>query len=145
MNHTPTKRKRSNSIWKPILLIWAILFIAGCEEDDPLEDPFAIRSKYIGTWQVTENTGINHPQFYTVSIVAGSEVDEIVIEGLYNEPRTRVAALISTTSLSIPNQSTEGINFIGNGSANADYSQIQLTFTADDGSGPDVVEAVLVP
>lgn len=145
MNLTLESKKKSNKLLSIILLGLAAIFTVACEEDNPLEDPLANRDRYLGTWQVTENTGINHPQFYSVNIVAGTQDDEIVIERLYNEVNTRVAGIVSGNSLNIPNQQSAGINFVGNGMANADFSQIQITFTADDGSGPDVVEAVLVP
>lgn len=125
-------------------LLPLLFLVAGCEPDNQDEDPLSIRDKYLGSWKVTENTGINHPQFYTVNIVAGDTEDEVVIEGLYNLSNTKVAAQISGIQLSIPNQRSAEVNFIGSGSANADYDQIALSFTADDGSGPDNVEAVLV-
>lgn len=125
------------------LLSLALLTVA-CEPDNGEEGPATIRDKYVGSWQVTENTGINHPQFYSLTIRAGLEDDEIVLEGLYNLQNTRVVALVSGTQLSIPNQVSDEVNFVGTGSANADYDQIALSFTADDGSGPDNVEAVLV-
>lgn len=120
----------------------ALLFTACAEEDNP-DDPGAIRDNYLGVWQVTENTGINAPQFYRVEIVAGSSDSEIIIEDLYNVSGTEVRALIDGTELTIPNQSTASITFQGSGSANADFDQISLSFTANDGTGPDNVEAIL--
>jgi hypothetical protein len=131
-------------IWLP-LLIALIAITSACETDDGSEDPLANRAKYLGVWQVTENTGINHPQFYPVNISAGAEADEIIITGLYNESGTRVEAIISVNTLSIPSQNTGGVSFQGSGQANASFSQISLSFTANDGSGPDNIEAVLVP
>lgn len=137
-------RRKTNS-----LLSWAlallVLSLVACESDDPSENPVAIRDKYLGQWNVTENTGINHPQFYQVNIVAGDADDEIVIEGLYNEVKSKVVALVTGTQISIPNQNSAGVTYVGSGTANADYSQIALSFTANDGSGPDQIEAVLVP
>lgn len=140
------KKNLKTKLWRLAALFAIIgLGLSGCAEDDPLEDPSANRDRYLGVWQVTENTGINHPQFYAVNIVAGSQDDEIIIEGLYNEPSTRVDAVVSGTAMTIPNQNTAGINFIGDGTANTDFSQLLVTFTANDGSGQDVVEAVMVP
>ncbi len=130
--------------WFPIVAILLGLAL-GCAPDDTTEDPLANRAKYLGVWQVTENTGINHPQFYSVNISAGTQDDEIVIAGLYNETGTNVVALISGNSMTIPNQNSGGISFQGSGQANASFSQISLSFTANDGSGPDNIEAVLVP
>lgn len=142
-------RRKAKELRSSSFLAWSlgvlILFLGACETDDPNEDPAANRDKYLGLWQVTENTGINHPQFYQVSIVAGDADDEIVIQGLYNEPNSKVAALIAGSQLTIPSQISEGVSYLGSGTANADFTQIALSFTADDGSGPDQVEAVLVP
>ncbi len=138
------ERVKSKFFFASVLSL-LLLLVAACETDDPNEDPAANRDKYLGVWQVTENTGINHPQFYQVNIVAGDGDDEIVIRGLYNEVNSQVGAIVSGTQLTIPNQFSEGVNYVGTGNANADYSQIALSFTADDGSGPDQVEAVLVP
>jgi hypothetical protein len=130
--------------WFPIVAI-LLGITSDCAPDDTAEDPLANRAKYLGVWQVTENTGINYPQFYSVNISAGTQDDEIVIAGLYNETGTNVVALISGNSMTIPNQSSGGISFQGSGQANASFSQISLSFTANDGSGPDNIEAVLVP
>jgi hypothetical protein len=133
-------------IARPLLLLIALITVtSACETDDNTEDPLANRAKYVGVWQVTENTGINHPQFYPVNISAGTEDDEIVITGLYNESGAKVGAIVSGNTLSIPNQNTGGVSFQGSGQANASFSQISLSFAADDGSGPDNIEAVLVP
>lgn len=130
--------------WVPVILL-LLSVTYSCAPDNGTEDPTANRAKYLGVWQVAENTGINHPQFYSVNISAGNQDDEIVIAGLYNETGTNVVALVSVNSLSIPNQSSAGISFQGSGQANASFSQISLSFTANDGSGPDNIEAVLVP
>ncbi len=130
-------------LWASLILLLSISY--ACAPDDTSEDPLANRAEYLGVWQVTENTGINHPQFYSVNISAGTQDDEIVIAGLYNEAGTNVVALISGNSLSIPSQNSNGISFQGSGQANASFSQISLSFTANDGSGPDNIEAVLVP
>lgn len=137
-------RLKSRSYFGALMAAIVLLFTA-CETDDPNEDPAVNRNNYLGVWQVTENTGINHPQFYQVNIVAGDGDDEIVIQGLYNETNSRVGAIVTGTQITIPSQNSEGVNYVGSGNANADYSQIALSFTADDGSGPDQVEAVLVP
>lgn len=140
-----TESKKRKRVSKS--LIWAFAAVAllwSCETDNGDEDPLSIRDNYLGSWQVTENTGINHPQFYAVDIIKGDADDEVLIEGLYNESGSRVVALVNGTQLSIPNQVSVDLTFVGSGTANADYSQIALSFTADDGSGPDNIEAVLV-
>lgn len=130
---------------RSIARFWVVpllLVVVACEEDqsDPTIDFIA---EYTGTWDVIENTGINAPQVYEVQITRGSGDNEIVINGLYNISNTAVTASINEFSLTIPNQQSESIHFEGSGEANADFDQITLNFTADDGSGDDEVEAVL--
>jgi hypothetical protein len=119
--------------------------LAGCEEEPGPNDPAAIRDNFLGQWLVNENMGQFAPQTYTVEIVAGAENDEMVLEGLYNFPATRVTVVLNGLDWIIPNQTTGSVNFVGNGTSNTSYDQIALSFTANDGSGPDNVEAVLVP
>ena len=80
MNRTQVKRKNRASTWRGITLIFALVLMVGCEEDDPLENPLDVRANYLGVWQVTENTGVNHPQFHSVTISAGTDDDEIIID-----------------------------------------------------------------
>jgi hypothetical protein len=127
-----------------IILLAAGLGMA-CEEDLLDQNPAEHRVNYLGVWNVTESTGINHPQFYTVDISEGVDPDEIVINGLYNESASQVRAVIDGNQLSIPLQNSANISFQGSGQANADYSLISLSFTADDGAGPDNIEATLRP
>lgn len=140
-----TESKKRKKVSKSLFWAFALMMMLwSCETDNGTEDPLSIRDNYLGTWQVTENTGINNPQFYTVTITSGDADDELLIQGLYNESASRVVALVNGTQLNIPSQVSADLTFVGSGSANADYSQIALSFSADDGSGPDNVEATLV-
>jgi|AACY02.2.fsa_nt_gi hypothetical protein len=125
------------------LFFWAALSLVACAEDEDLPIPSDQRDPYLGTWDVNENTGFGAPQFYTINISTGGADDEIVLEGLYNLTATRVVAIVDGTQLSIPQQNTAGIIFQGSGQANADFDQIALSFSADDGAISDNVEAVL--
>jgi hypothetical protein len=125
--------------------LFILVFFSACAEEPGPNDPASIRDNYLGQWLVSENTGRFAPQSYSVEVVAGTADNEMVIEGLYNLPATRVLARINGLSLSIANQSTNGVTFNGSGTSNADYDQISLSFTANDGTGPDNVEAVMVP
>ncbi len=123
-----------------ILFLSFSLLIISCEKDDPADEN--LRNEYIGTWDVTENTGINAPQVYSVSIVKGSTPDELVIEGFYNFPQAEVMARVNGFSFSIPQQTSQGINFSGSGQANGDFDRLEVDFIANDGTGNDSVNAV---
>lgn len=127
-------------------LLWALLpllWLSACVED-PDESFFPNpASRYHGTWQVKEETGFNAPQFYSMNITADtSEPGDILLEGLYNVPGTRVRATVNGTDLNIPNQVSQGIQFFGYGTANEDFTRLTLQFTANDGATADEVRAI---
>ena len=123
----------------------ALLIFTACAEEPGPNDPASARDNYLGPWLVNENTGRFAPQSYSIEIVAGMGDSDIIIEGLYNIPSTRVNATVNGLTLNIPNQTTDDISFRGSGTSNTSHDQISLSFTANDGSGADNVEAVLVP
>gem|GEM_PF-442403 len=141
----PRHRKSNQRLAGKVTILVTFLFLVACAEEPGPNDPSSIRDNYLGQWLVTENSGRFAPQSYSVEIIAGAADSEMVIEGLYNLPDTRVRATVDGLSLAIPNQTTGGVNFKGSGTSNADYDQVALTFTADDGTGADNVEAVMVP
>jgi len=144
-NMQPKQSYNLRTLFPWILLLILSIGVISCETDDPFEDPAANREPYLGVWQVSESGGMLGNQSYSVEITAGNQLDEIIIEGLYNESQSRVVALITGLSLSIPSQSSAGITYEGSGQANANFLQIRINYTADDGAGPDNVEAILSP
>ena len=125
------------------LLSLAFMFILACEPDEDPDDPAGLRDEYLGKWNVQETYGWNAPQSYTVNISEGAEADQIIINGLYNQPQAAVKAAVDGLNINIPQQTTAEIDFWGSGQANADFDQISLNFYANDGAGLDSVKAVL--
>ena len=117
------------------------IMVVSCAEDD--DDDINFIAEYTGTWDCNEKTGINAPQIYKVNIQRGSSDQEIIINQLYNLSNTAVRASINGFSLNIPQQTSGGVSFSGSGNADADFQQISLNFTANDGSGNDQVSATL--
>ena len=132
-------------IIKYFLSVVVILTVASCQQDDTNDNGpnTNLRDDYLGTWNCVENTGISSPQFYIVEITAGNGNSDIVINGLYNISGTTVRAVIDGLMITIPSQTSNDISFSGSGQANTDLNQVNLNFTANDGSGNDVIEAVL--
>jgi hypothetical protein len=125
-----------------LLAAFLILWLGACVEDPDesfFPDPAA---QYHGTWQVKEETGFSAPQSYTMTITEDTSAQgDILIKGLYNVSGTAVSATVNGTDINLPNQRSEGIQFFGYGTANEDFTQLDLQFTANDGAGPDEVRA----
>jgi hypothetical protein len=121
--------------------IFATLFLVACEEDDP-DTSINYQQEYVGIWNCNEKTGAQAPQFYQVNITTGSTDSRIIITDLYHSG-TSVSAEINGFNVTIPSQQSDGISFRGTGSANSDFEQISISFTANTGTGDDLVEAVL--
>lgn len=119
----------------------ALFLLQGCVPDG--DGTLFLREDYLGTWDVHETEGNFAPQYYSVDIIAGPGEDDIIISRLYNASGTRVEVIVNGPNLSIPTQQTAGISFSGSGSANSDLTRIDLSFTANDGTGNDQVRAEL--
>lgn len=133
---------RIGKICIPVLVL--CLISLSCERDTTLST-VDYQSEYIGVWDCNERTGMNAPQFYEITITAGPSDNSIIINNLYHNGTAVNAIISSGFTLDIPDQSSNNISFIGTGSANADFQQITLNFTANDGaSGNDDVEAILI-
>lgn len=124
-----------------VLLVFATLLVIGCEKDPDESQNY--QHDFVGRWTVVEKDGLNSPQNYTVEIVAGNDLNEIIINGFYNAPNTAVKANLYGLSLEIPTQTTDSITFSGSGQATVDFDQITISFTANDGTGEDNVKAIL--
>lgn len=143
------KMKTKNNIlgtWiKSVFAIFCLAYlVTSCAADEDLNEPQSFQEKYVGVWDCEENTGNNAPQFYTVTISAGTSEEDLIISNLYNLPTT-LNAVISGINISIPTQTSNGLVFSGSGKANADFEQISLTFSVNDSATADQVTALLHP
>ncbi|MCT4623701.1 MAG: hypothetical protein N4A46_08765 [Schleiferiaceae bacterium] len=134
---------KNNNMLKqlPGFLKLAVVFflLTSCVDDARLEDNLAL---WVGSWTCNEIEGDFAPQTYQIEIVEKVDYNEVAIKGLYNQGQLfSVDAEISGGSIFIPSQTVQQINIEGTGSL--DNSEITLFFTANDGSGPDQVEAIL--
>ena len=96
-----------------------------------------------GVWQVNESSKDFGYQAYEVSIsYSGTDSSKIEIRNFYNlGSGIKVLASINIWDVSIQ-QTTGGFTFIGTGVISGNMKQIDLSYTANDGSGsPDNVTA----
>ena len=125
------------------LLIVLVLGFTACEKDE--DDPdFDFRDEYVGDWNAQFNSTEFSTQTYTVSISkVDDNPDQVRISGFYNMDGVHsVVANVSDNDIVIGSQTVNNITFEGTGNSNADYSTINLTYTAFDGAETDNVTAI---
>lgn len=126
-----------------ILLFGATLFFVSCEKDLEADADVNYRDEFLGVWTAVENGDVNGVQSYQINISAGSAEDEIIFNGIYNLNNVKVTAFVTGFNVSIPKQTIQGITFTGSGQAVANFDNININFTANDGSGDDNVSVQL--
>lgn len=122
------------------ILFLAILF-AGCDPttEDPAVDD---RDKYTGSWTCFENGTFSGTSTYVVDISKLGSNDSIAIKNFYQLSNAFSAtAIISSNSVTIPQQTISGIKV--NGFGLYSNNKINLTYYCIDGNDKDTVKAVL--
>ena len=110
---------------------------AGYEGDDCTT---LTRSKFVGTWGVSEDCSLSNPAAYTVTITAdASNNDKILIDGLWQLFNNPVVATVDGNELTIASQEPDGDDFFINGSGtivvNGAVSTITATYNVEDRTG----------
>lgn len=113
--------------------------LTACAPDDDLE--IDDRDKFIGTWTCNDNGSTSGASTYTVTVERVGDNDSIRLKNFYNLlPSNSVIARVSGSSISLPQQLSDGWNINGSGSfSNNGFS---ISYTAVDGSTVDNGTAV---
>ncbi len=125
---------------RKILLLSSLtlLFTACVEETDPTN----AREDFLGSWTCNEYEGDFAPQTYNVDVLPNGGGNGVIIRGLYNQGNSfDLVGSVSGSTIDIPTQAEDGITIAGFGNINNNLNRVELSFTADDGSGPDQVKA----
>ena len=127
-------------MFRKILLISTIsLFITACVEET---DPTNAREDFLGNWTCNEYEGDFAPQTYNVEVTPFGSGNEVRIYGLYNQGSSFVlSGSVSGKTIYIDNQTVSGIIISGFGNINNNLDRVDVTFSANDGSGTDNVKA----
>ena len=122
--------------------LFLCLVLVSCTDEEPLliqdtEDP---RDKFIGNWNVREETAgqvtSNHESVITND---PNNTAQIIINNIYNLGATaNISALVANNSLSISQASITGISIFGSGTYGGSGFIIYLT--VDEGSGTSQVK-----
>ena len=113
------------------------LVLISCADEEPIVD---YREKYLGTWNVREETG-NQVTGNYISVVTSNpnNTSQIIINNIYNlGATTNISALIANNSLSISQANITGISISGSGTYSG--NGFIITLTVDDGEGPKQVK-----
>lgn len=128
-------------------VILLIGFTSSCTKDDENNttvnngDP---RSAFIGTWVCDEQSEVFGNNTYSVDINPHSSIsNRIVVDNFYNLgfQQSNCQMEVSGNSVNIFLQDVNGFQVQGSATL-INNSQINLSYVADDGSGPDNVTAV---
>ena len=120
------------------LVILAALFTACVEETDPTN----AREDFLGNWTCNEYEGDFAPQTYNVEVTPFGSGSQVRIYGLYNQGSSFVlSGSVSGKTIYIDNQTVDGITISGYGNINNNLDRVDVTFSANDGSGTDNVKA----
>ena len=120
------------------LVILAALFTACVEETDPTN----AREDFLGNWTCNEYEGDFAPQTYNVEVTPFGSGSQVRIYGLYNQGSSFVlSGSVSGKTIYIDNQTVVGITISGYGNINNNLDRVDVTFSANDGSGTDNVKA----
>lgn len=137
-----TAMKISRDFLNKTLIFCFLILVVSCEE---LSDNLSPRDSIIDTWKCTETDSDKIVDSFLVEIVE----DEQSLTGvkIYNFNHLgesfAVKANISSLSVSIPSQKSEGFTISGSGAIMGDYEEITLSYSVNDGGGVEKYTAVL--
>lgn len=121
-----------------IFLLVGLVFTACVEETNPEN----AREDFLGNWTCNEYEGDFAPQTYNVIVQASGSGNDARVIGLYNQGSSfSLSAYVSGSTIYIENQTVDGITISGFGNINNNLDRVDMSFTADDGSGADNVKA----
>jgi len=134
-----TKILKRFSVTLSILFIGTL--IQSCQPDDGTASG-DVRDEYVGAWHCIENSSINGPSSYEVSITKGTQDDIVKVSNLYNLGVSHEVELtVFDNNITIATQSVDGYEFSGNGSSTVDYSKFTLDYKAIGGGDTDNVQS----
>ncbi|MBA3899939.1 MAG: hypothetical protein H0X62_06975 [Bacteroidetes bacterium] len=117
------------------LIVGCMAFLTSCEPEEP-EPPGGNNNENItGTWSCAETSQEYGTSNYEVIISnSPSSSSQVRIQNFYQLKGAFVNVSVSGSSLTIPKQTVQSIEFAGTGTI-VNSNRINLSYTADDGGG----------
>ncbi len=125
-----------------LILIVPLLVHTGCEPDEYDDPDVDYRSRYTGNW-MAEETSTQFPSTITYSVKIFKDADDdkkVLISNFYhlgNNPGDEVSTIVTSTSLTIPQQTVCGL--VINGSGLLSGNTITWEYYVNDGADVDHV------
>jgi hypothetical protein len=118
------------------------LVLVSCTDEEPIliQDTEDSKDKFIGTWNVREETENQVTGNYTSVVTSNpNNTSQIIINNIYNLGSTAsISALVANNSLSISQANITGVSISGSGTYSG--SGFILNLTVDEGDGPKQVK-----
>ncbi len=128
---------------KIIFYSFVVTLLFSCQKDDEKDNSSPI-SNFTGTWVCEENSQQLGQSIYSVYINPHSSIaNRIVIDNFYNigVQLSYAQVELNGNNLNLFLQNINGFDVSGSGTL-INNSQINMSYIADDGSGPDNVTAI---
>ncbi len=125
-----------------IVLLFIAFFTTSCNPDDPEPDTGDALDRLVATWKCTENSSTYGTQNYYVEISKDNAAGKIIIDNFFNLGLGKaVIASVNGQSITISNQTVNGILFNGTGTIASNFNSISWNYTFDEGNGPESATA----
>ncbi len=95
------------------------------------------RTKFIGTYTVTEDCSLSASTSYVVSIIPGTNTSEVLISNVWDAFVAPVTATVNGNTISIATQEPDADGFTVQGSGTINGNIITMNYTVTDGSNGD--------
>jgi hypothetical protein len=130
------------SILSILCFLGLIVFFDSCsKQEDAVPETTASSNKFAGEWYLSENSSLYGNSTYKLKVTDSTNTTYIFFEYLYGF-HTKVKAITSGNSISIPSQIIEGNDVSGSGSL-VNSTRISLTYYVNSGLTKETLTAVL--
>lgn len=121
---------------KGIYLFVLFVFLFSCELEDFNVDSDDPRDDIVDVWSCEEENNTGKLNYTSEISKHPSDSSKIIINYIYGLGRDADAvATYKNRTITIPQQTIDGIKIKGTGNVTSNYSEITFNYTADDGSG----------
>lgn len=124
------------NMFKPVWFFIVFIFLFSCELEDFDIDSDDPRDVIVDVWNCKEENDAGTLNYTSTISKHSSDSTKIIINYIYGLGNDADAiATYKNRTITIAQQTVDGIKLQGTGTVTSDYSEIRFNYTADDGSG----------